>query len=173
MHPTLVVRPAHLVDHAQPEPETNIRDARGWARDLAIVGMLTGAIVPLLLGASLALSLLAALVAAALGALVGLAAPLAFHRRVRRMPVVLLAGAGAGLGGLWGGATASLAALLATGEVTWVRAAELGATAGMIQLGAFWLPALLLRARGRSTRPAHLLALALLPAIAGYLALAC
>lgn len=153
------------------DPETNLLRAREWARDLAWLGGASALVVWTLLGASATFAICAALTSALLGAAIGAASPLLLSRRVRRVPVVLLLGAGAGLGANWGAASAA-AASLATGELWWVHAAELGATAGLVVMGTFWLPAALLRARGRSTRAARIVATALSPAIAAYLALA-
>lgn len=158
---------------ARPEPETNLArlvEARAWARDLACVGGASGLAISLLMGASASFVLSAALAAAAIGAAIGAGAPLLLSRRVRRIPVVLLLAASAGLGANWGAATGAIAAL-ASGEPGWLHAAELGATAGLVLLGAFWLPAALLRARGRSTGVVVLGAIALCPVIAAYLAL--
>lgn len=158
------------LETTNPDPQTNVTRARAWACDLALIGGVSAGALPLLLGASATFAIVAALASAAIGAAIGSAAPLLLNRRVRRVPVLLLLGAGAGLGANWGAASAAIAAL-ATGETWWAYAAQLGATAGLALLGAFWMPAVLLRARGRSTVPAILAALALCPAIATYLAI--
>jgi hypothetical protein len=154
-----------------PDPQTNVTRARAWARDLALIGAVSAGALPLLLGASATFAIVASIASALIGAAIGSAAPYLLNRHVRRVPVLLLLGAGAGLGANWGAVSATVAAL-ATGEAGWRYAAQLGATAGLALLGAFWMPAVLLRARGRSTVPAILAALSLCPAIAVYLALA-
>lgn len=151
-----------------PDPETNVVDPRGWARDLAWLSAST-ALVPLVFGVGLGYVAITALAGALVGRAIGTAAPALLARRVRKIPVVLLLGAGAGLGANMGAAAALIAALAS--NVHWMRVVEYGATAGMIQLGVFWLPAALLRARGRSTMPALIGALALGPLAALYLVL--
>ncbi|MDQ3033500.1 MAG: hypothetical protein M3Y87_13860, partial [Myxococcota bacterium] len=73
-----------------------------WARDLAVLGGASALGIPLLLGASVGFAAITALAGALLGASIGAAVPVLLGRHVRRVPVVLLLGAGAGLGANWG-----------------------------------------------------------------------
>ncbi|AKF09992.1 hypothetical protein [Sandaracinus amylolyticus] len=161
-----------------PEPETNdlaierLLTRRGWALDLAWVGGASALAVATMLGASALFALAVAATSALIGAAIGAGAPWLLSRRVRRLPVLVLLGAGAGLGANWGALSAASVALASDGGLGWVRAAELGGTAGLLVMGLFWLPAALLRASGRSTRLARIAALALSPVIAGYLLVA-
>ncbi|UJR86563.1 hypothetical protein [Sandaracinus amylolyticus] len=160
-----------------PDPETNHLEQRlvaprGWALDLAWVGGASALAIATMLGASLFGALAVAATSALIGALIGACAPLLLSRRVRRVPVLLLLAAGAGLGANWGALSAVSVAVASGSGVGWIRAAELGATAGLVVMGLFWLPAALLRAHGRSTRLARIAALALSPLIAAYLVVA-
>lgn len=160
-----------MIEDSIPEPETNVAralDARGWARDLAIVGASTSLVVPATVGAQLGLALVAGLIGALLGMLIGSAAPVLLARRVRRIPLFVLALAGAGLGADWGAVTAGLTA----GSMgrSWAWGVELGAIVGLVQLGWFWIPAIWMRARGRPTWPLVALAVLLCPVLAVALA---
>lgn len=155
-----------------PEPETNTRNAlaaRPWARDLAIVGASTSMVVPALVGAGAEFAITSGVLGAVLGVALGSAIPLILSRRVRRVPLVLLALAGAGVGANWGAATGALTALALDRSVT--TAVEVGATAGLLQLGWFWIPAIAARARGRSTWPLVAASVALSPLLATYVTL--
>lgn len=143
-------------------------DARGWARDLAIVGASTSMVVPAIIGAHVGLAIASGVIGALLGVLIGSAAPVLLAWRVRRIPLVVLALAGAGLGADWGAVTAGLTA----GSVgaSWTWAIELGAIVGLVQLGWFWIPAIWMRARGLPTWPLVTLAVVLCPVLAVALA---
>lgn len=134
-----------------PEPSSvDVGRPLPWARDLAIVGAVTGFGVPFLHPlASLTPSLLVALVAAVTGAALGAAAPRLLNAHVRRVPVVLLLGAGAGVGALWGGLVGVVSAYVIGGG-SWYLV-HLAATIGLVQLGWFWLPYAVLRGRRRPT----------------------
>lgn len=136
---------------------------RGWARDLGLVGTFTALGLafanPMTWGALALTTLFAAGIGAGLGALV----PRLMHPQVRKVPWLVLAVAGIGLGACWGGA-AGLGGALLTGT-PWMRATELGATAGAFQLGWLWLPLLLSRARGRRGTSLTLAACALAPLV--------
>lgn len=138
-----------------------------WARDLALVGAVSALPLALLRALPLATTLALVLVAAAGGALIGLLAPRLLHRRVRRVPLVLLVPAAIGLGGLWG-AIAGLSAAAIT-HAPWIRVTELAASAGAAQLGRLWLPHSIGIARRGSSWPTVLVACAAAPLI-GWLA---
>lgn len=147
--------------------DARLHRPRVWARDLALIG--AGSTLPLLLFTDLPLATFAltALFAALGGAALGSLVSRLLHRRVRRVPLVLLVPAAFGLGGLWGGAAALFAAL-ATG-LPWVHFTEVVATAGAVQLGWVWLPYAIGVARKGSSWPTVAAACALAP-IAGWLA---
>ena len=155
----------------RPEPDTHLErtlDPRGWSRDLAIVGASTSMVLPVLTGESAGLALAVAAIGATLGALLGRAVPALLTRHVRRLPLVVLALAGAGLGANWGALVAVLALLTLGASSMW--SVELGAQVFMIQLGWFWIPAVWLRARGKVTWPLVLLVIGVCPLIAVALA---
>lgn len=150
-----------------PEPEqrvTRALDARGWARDLAIVGASTSMVVPAAIGAHVGVAIASGAIGALIGVLIGSAAPILLGRRVRRIPLIVLALAGAGLGADWGAVTAGLTA--GPAGASWAWAVELGAIVGLVQLGWFWIPAIWMRARGLPTWPLVALAVVLCPVLA-------
>lgn len=155
-----------LALHRAEEPPRWLAATTPMSRDLAVVGGVTAVLAAAGLGGSaLSLfSLVAGAAAATLGALLGRLGPLLLGRRVRRVRVPFLLGAGAGLGALWGATAGALAALVAGTPL--LPAVVDAARLGMLQLGWLWLPYLLLRARGRATWPLVTLAAAVTPLLA-------
>lgn len=135
--------------------------ARRWSSDLALVGAVSCFLAPAAIGGAGAL--VYAGIAGALGAVTGgVLGPLLrrlFVGPLGRAKVAPLLLAGVGVGAVWGAVVATSAVLtLAAGgnggtSFLLPLAAALGAVAGAIQLGWFWLPYLLRRARGRSVWP--------------------
>ena len=159
--------------HAEPDderagPAPMFLAPREWARDLGLVGASSALVSACVMHTGLAYALALVAAASALGALLGASMPLLLHRRVRKMPVVLLLGAGAGLGANWGGLAAALAALVTGAGLE--SSVLVGGNFGLMQLGWLWLPLVLTRARGRSTRPYLLAAPFVAIAIAALLA---
>ncbi len=155
-------------------------ERRTWVRDLAIIGGVSGALAPAAVGMLFpGYVLLAGAFGAGSGAVVGhLASAMLGKERIRRVPVAVLLVGGLGLGALWGaltglGAALGLGAFSApgSGAVLLVLSALLASVAGAIQLGWFWLPYAILRARGRRTWPLVVVASLLAPAL-GWAALA-
>jgi hypothetical protein len=123
-----------------------------WMRDLAIVGA-ASALPAMFLSApgytpSSDFVVLLCVFASAGAALIGLAIPTLLQRRIRRMPLLLIAPAAMCVGELWGGGSALLASAIAREPIVWMT--TLGAIVGALVLGTFWLPYALLRAHGRS-----------------------
>lgn len=153
--------------------------ARGaWIRDLALIGaasalapaavVLEGpASMPSVDGVSVLAAwpafVVGALVAgAATGALLGAAFPRLLLGPFSRLPVAVMLLVGAVIGAAWGGIVGAAAALVEAevGRMSLVPArhfvalgAGAGAVAGALQLGWFWLPYTLRRARGRPAWP--------------------
>jgi len=154
-------------------------ERRSWVRDLTIIGGVSGALAPAAVGFLMpGYVLLAGAFGAGSGAVVGhLAASMLTKERVRRLPVAGLLVGGVGLGALWGALTGFGAALglgafaHGGGGVLLALSALLASVAGAIQLGWFWLPYAILRARGRRTWPLVVVASLLAPAL-GWAALA-
>ncbi|MGE0790285.1 MAG: hypothetical protein AB7S26_31710 [Sandaracinaceae bacterium] len=155
-------------------PEPALGSPRAWAFDLAFVG----AVTTLSLAVSSPIAMPTLLVAACFGtiggAVIGFATPALFHRRVRRVPVLLLLAAGCGLGALWLGVAGGAAALFAMNDpfvapMPWWQVVGITASAGAAQLGWLWLPMLLRRSKARSVHRWVALACALAPLI-GYAA---
>lgn len=150
--------------------------AARWSADLALVGAVSCFLAPAAIIGSWAVAYAA--IAGGLGAVTGgLLGPVL--RRLFAGPLgrakvgpLLLAGLGVGAG--WGALVASAAVwmfgLVGNGGSNAVLpvAAALGAVAGAAQLGWFWLPYLIRRARGRSVWPILAGAALLSPAL-GYL----
>lgn len=135
------------------EPPT-IGAPAAWARDLAAVGAVVSAVLPFLtLAPAEALRFVApaALVAALSGAALGAIAPSLFTTFVRRLPMVLLLGAGFGLGAFWG-ALAGFAGSLASGAPRLQMTCFAGQCGAMV-LGCLWAPYLLAHVRRRATWP--------------------
>ena len=146
------------------EPAWPLGTPRAWARDLAAVGAVTCFAVPLIaapLGTRATFALVAAVAGAATGALLGLLVPRMLSPFVRRIPVLLLLGAGCGLGSLWGGLVGYLAGLASGADP--LLSAHTAALCGFVQLGWFWLPSGVAHARRRPVWPAVLLAFILSP----------
>lgn len=153
--PSLAIQASRALDARLHRP-------RAWTRDLALIGAASA--LPLApAGLPWSFTLLSALVAAAGGALIGLTAPLLLHRRVRRVPLVLLMPAAFGLGGLWGSVTGVVVAALTS--ASWTATVPLFATAGALQLGWSWIPYCIGLARFRTTWPIVLAACALAPLV--------
>jgi hypothetical protein len=142
-------------------PTPSLGSPRAWARDFALLVHTPLAAFAVLAvwagdGVALLFTLVIAIVATTLGIAIGGAMPTVLLRWVRRVPLVLLLGASAGLGALWG--AASIGAGLSVLGVRWGSALGerylwLGATLFMLQLAWFWLPYTWLRLRRARTWP--------------------
>lgn len=128
-----------------------------WACDLAMIGGATAISASCLSVVGDAIHapspdfvVLLFVFASAGAALIGLAIPTLLHRRICRVPLVLIVPAAMCLGELWGGGSALLASAIAGGEVLWLT--TFGAIVGALVLGTFWLPYAVLRAQKKSTR---------------------
>lgn len=120
-----------------------------WVRDLALIGAATCLIIPMMTLPSwlrLDFAIVAAAAGAVSGAMIGWLAPNLLHPYVRRLPVVLLLGAGFGLGSVWGAVAGSAAALSTGTNLT--LSASTAAICGGLQLGWIWLPYTVFQARG-------------------------
>ncbi len=147
-------------------------ERRTWVRDLTIIGGLSGALAPAAVGMMPpGYVFLAGLFGAGSGAVVGwLASSMLSSARVRRWPVAGLLVGGIGLGALWGamtglGAALGLGPFGGGGLALLFLSALLAAVAGALQLGWFWLPYAILRARGGRTWPLVLFASLLAPGL--------
>jgi hypothetical protein len=113
------------------------------------------------------------LVLAAIGAAVGGLFGLMFRRLViawLRLPILAWIPISLVLGGLWGGAVASIGVLLLYRSDGIPVLAGFGAIAGALQLGWFWLPYAIRSGRGNSTWPVVTAAI-VVGSVIGYAAL--
>jgi hypothetical protein len=127
-----------------------------WARDFAVIGAVTGFAAPApyfwhdteYLAACSGSG-------AVIGAVLGVATSRALLVWLSRWPFGVLLVLGLALGALWGGSTGFCGGALALDDahayvpLTPISAIA-GAGAGMLQLGWFWLPYTLARAKGKS-----------------------
>lgn len=130
----------------------------GWMRDFALIGAVSGAAAPAFFWWQQP-SYLAACGAAgaALGVLLGLVLPPLLLGPVARWPFGVLLVLGLGVGAAWGGGTGLAGGLVGFGLHDPMGLACVsglcGAVAGALQLGWFWLPYALRKARGTRTWP--------------------
>ncbi len=129
-----------------------------WMRDFAIIGAFSGALAPAFFWSHQTGYLAACGVGgAALGVLLGLVLPPLLLGPVARWPFGVLLVLGLGVGALWGAGAGFVGGVTQFGVHDRLQLAALsttcGAIAGALQLGWFWLPYTLRKARGRSTWP--------------------
>lgn len=128
----------------------------GWMRDFALIGACSGAQAPAFFWANQP-GYLAACGAggALLGMALGLVLPPLLLGPVSRWPFGVLLLFGLGIGALWGAGAGLIGGVSQFGVHDRLQLAALsttcGAVAGALQLGWFWLPYTLRKARGRST----------------------
>ncbi|MEM6928588.1 MAG: hypothetical protein AAF602_16750 [Myxococcota bacterium] len=134
-----------------------------WGRDLSAIGAVTAA------GGSLALGLLgstfglvAVTVAAVLGLVIGLEMPGFLDSARRRMSLEMVALRCVAVGGAAGGLVGLIAAG-ASGNPWFLGPMVVGALAGALQFGWWWLPYTVLTVTERPTWPAVLVACGLAP----------
>ncbi|MCB9677711.1 MAG: hypothetical protein H6737_21575 [Alphaproteobacteria bacterium] len=127
-----------------------------WGRDFAVVGCATGALAPFFVIFDPLFAVAAGFAGAASGFLLGVAAGWTVEQTRGHVPIPVLVACMAVAGSLWGAATGTVggAASLWFGIEGAPLGFVLGATTGMVQLGLFFLPYLVLRVRGESARPA-------------------
>ena len=148
-----------------------------WIRDLTLVGAAsTAAPAMVVLHVFPDFVKVAAVVGPLTGAVLGIVLRPLLLGPLSRVPFIALIGVGALLGALWGASVGGLAAegaalLAANGSPSGldIPPVELGllcgAVAGAIQLGWFFVPYTLQRARGRPAWPVVVVACALSPAL--------
>jgi hypothetical protein len=130
-------------DPLVPSRVTVTGDPSTWARDLAIVGGVTGFAAPALVIADPVFSLAAAVAGASLGLALGASVATALERLRTLVPLWMLICASPFVGLAWGGAKGFLAGLVggsAFGSEAPALGLLLGGLAGMVQLGWFFLP---------------------------------
>lgn len=146
-----------------------------WMRDFTLIGAISGAAAPALFWLDRPGYLAACGVAgAALGLLLGLFLPPLLLGPVSRWPFAVLLLLGLGAGAAWGGAAGLAGGLFSFGVndrmgLVWLSG-TCGAVAGALQLGWFWLPYTLRKAKAKSTWPI-VLAACLMSGGLGYAAL--
>lgn len=127
-----------------------------WSRDFAVVGGAAGAAAPFFVIFDPGFALAAGVAGAVTGGLLGaVAAPVV--RALRGwVPLPVLVAAMAAAGGCWGAVTGAVGGLgsLWMGTEAVPFGFVLGATTGMVTLGLFFLPYLMLSVRGERTWPA-------------------
>jgi len=146
-----------------------------WMRDFALIGAASGAGAPALFWADRPGYLAACgVTGAVLGLLLGLLLPPLLLGPVSRWPFGVLLLVGLGVGVAWGGGAGYAGGLYSFGAsdqmgLAWLSGA-CGAVAGALQLGWFWLPYTLRKAKAKSTWPI-VLAACLFSGALGYAAL--
>ncbi len=134
-----------------------------WGRDLSVIGAVTAASAWLALGlASPTFGLVAVLSAAVAGFALGLEMPSFLDTARHRMPLELVGVRCIAVGGALGGFV-GLAAATAAGNAWFLGPVVIGAIAGALQLGWWWLPYTVLTVTERPTWPAVLVACAVAP----------
>lgn len=141
-----------------PRSVTPLGARLAWMRDFALIGAVSGSAAPALFWLQAPGYLVACGVAgAALGLALGLLLPPLLLGPVSRWPFAVLLVVGLAVGAAWGGGTGLAGGLFAFGAqdrmgLAWLSGA-CGAVAGAMQLGWFWLPYTLRKAKSRSTWP--------------------
>lgn len=136
---------------------------RAWVRDLALIGAASALAPAAVVGGLFPTFVAGAGVAgAASGALLGAVFPRLLLGPFSRLPIAVMLVVGALFGAGWGGAVGAAAGAseglmgggaVATSTTLVLLGGFYGALSGALQLGWFWLPYTLLRARGRAAWP--------------------